>query len=266
MLRTFTVLALATFLSLGTSAAESTLGKPSVKSEMKSSVKPAGNTAGNAARKHGTAKASAKPAIDPNALAAALGTYPAKVEYASNDAPFVVFDISPRKLELSAGAADPKEALLTFVATDVLSYVNVFMYSASASASAAASTQAEPKEVPGRTACGSKTPGHYSCTVPLRAALAQLQGGDGFVGLRIETEGLDGDRSTVRVTLPVKAAATAPAVSGKDQTPSYRHALTFIVDSENSEYGDYSAASFNRLNRPAVHPQAANLRRGRKSP
>ena len=62
------------------------------------------------------------PAADHNALAAALGTYAAKVEYASNDAPFAVFDVFPRKLELTVGAADPKEASLMFVATDVLSY------------------------------------------------------------------------------------------------------------------------------------------------
>ena len=121
--------------------------------------------------------------------------------------------------------------------TDVLSYVDVFMYSTSA--------QSEPKDVPGRTACGSKTPGHYSCSVPLGAALAQLRGGDGIVGLRIEAEGLDGDRSTVRVTLPVKAASKAsppaPSVPGQNNPPTYRHALSFIVDHASD------------VNRPAVH-------------
>lgn len=249
MLRTITALALATSLSLGPAAAESAPGK----------------SAGKVPRKQVAAKTLAKPPTDPNALAAALGTYPAKVEYASNDAPFVVFDVSPRKLDLTAGAADPKEASLTFVATDVLSYVNVFMYATSAPLAAAASAPAEPKEAPGRTACGSKTPGHYSCTVPLRAALAQLQGSDGFVGLRIETEGLDGDRSTIRVTLPVKAAAAssampAPSMPGKGKTPSYRHALTFIAGSEGSE------GSEGRLNHPAVRRQAAGLRPDHKLP
>lgn len=222
MLRTITALALATVLPLSVAAAETARVKPQ----------------GKAPRAHAAAKAFAKPpAADPNALAAALGTYPAKVEYASNDAPFVVFDVSPRKLEPTAGAADPREASLMFVATDVLSYVNVFMYSTSA--------QSEPKDVPGRTACGSKTPGHYSCAVPLGAALAQLKGGDGIVGLRIETEGLDGDRSTVRVTLPVKAASQttlpAPSAPRQNNTPTYRHALSFIVDRASD------------VNRPAVH-------------
>ncbi len=222
MLRTITALALATVLPLSVTAAETARVKPQ----------------GKAPRAHAAAKAFAKPpAADPNALAAALGTYPAKVEYASNDAPFVVFDVSPRKLEPTAGAADPREASLMFVATDMLSYVNVFMYSTSA--------QSEPKDVPGRTACGSKTPGHYSCAVPLGAALAQLKGGDGIVGLRIETEGLDGDRSTVRVTLPVKAASQttlpAPSAPGQNNTPTYRHALSFIVDHASD------------VNRPAVH-------------
>ena len=221
MLRTITALALATVLPLSVAAAETARARPHDK----------------APRTHAAAKASAKlPAADPNALAAALGTYPAKVEYASNDAPFVVFDVSPRKLELTASAADPTEASLMFVATDVLSYVNVFTYSTS--------TQSEPKDVPGRTACGSKTPGYYSCAVLLAAALAQLKGGDGIVGLRIETEGLDGNRSTIRVTLPVKAASqttpTTSSVPGQRNTPTYRHALTFIVDSSND------------VNRPAV--------------
>lgn len=214
MLRTITALALAAFLPVCLAATEAAPRKSPGKGQRT-----------HAGTKAATKPASKAPATDPNALAAALGTYPAKVEYASNDAPFVVFDISPRTLASTAGAADPKEASLVFVATDVLSYVNVFMYSTS--------TQSEPREVPGRTACGSKTPGHYSCTVPLRAALAQLQGSDGFVGLRIETEGLDGDRSTIRVTLPVKAAlpaASAPSASDKDKAPSYRHALTFIAD------------------------------------
>ena len=80
--------------------------------------------------------------------------------------------------------------------------------------------------------------------VLLAAALAQLKGGDGIVGLRIETEGLDGNRSTIRVTLPVKAASqttpTTSSVPGQRNTPTYRHALTFIVDSSND------------VNRPAV--------------
>lgn len=211
MLRTITALALAIFLPISMAAAESASRKAPAKS----------------ARPHAGSKAGARhEAADPNALAAALGTYPAKVDYASNDAPFVVFDVSPRKLDLGADASNPKEVSLIFVATDVLSYVNVFTYSSSGASPSSNDT----KEVPLRTACGSKTPGHYVCAVPLRAAVAQLQGGDGWVGMRIETEGLDGDHSTVRVTLPVKAAPPPTAAPKPGAKPAYRHALTFIAD------------------------------------
>ena len=260
MLRTTTAFALMTLLPICSgAAAEGTPRQPAGKAARPHAAIGAADGTANGAAAKASAKATAKAhAVDPDAAAAALGTYPAKVDYVSNDAPFVVFDVSPRKLALGSdtATATAKDASLAFLATDVLSYVNVFVFATSA--------QNETNELPVRTACGSKTPGYYSCVVPLRAALAQLhplhplqppprsqpsQGGDGlvgfvgFVGMRIETEGLDGDRSTVRVTLPVQAvplapdAPSTPGRSGDGAKPGYRQALTFIVD---------------RVNRPAV--------------
>lgn len=136
-----------------------------------------------------------------------LGSYPAVIEYVSNNAPFVVFDVAPRTLAMRAGAKTSRDVALTFVATDALQHVDVFTYAVSASRGML--------QAPTHIRCGAKSSGHHQCDVPSREALLLLKGEAGQFGLRIEAEGVEGDRSTVRITLPVKAASgktPAPAV------------------------------------------------------
>jgi len=135
-----------------------------------------------------------------------LGSYPAVIEYVSNNAPFVVFDVAPRSLAMRAGAKTSRDLALTFVATDALHHVDVFTYVVSASRGVLTA--------PTQIRCGAKISGHHQCDVPTREALLLLKGEAGQFGLRIEAEGVEGDRSTVRITLPVKAA------SGKTPQPA----------------------------------------------
>ena len=132
-----------------------------------------------------------------------LSSYPAQFEYVTNNAPFVVFDIAPRSLNGPAALKAFKELALSFVATDALHRVDIYTY--------AVPPGGKPQEVPARIACGSTLAGHHSCRVPTRDALLLLKGGAGSFGLRIEAEGVEGDRSTVRITLPVKAGGGKPA-------------------------------------------------------
>ena len=133
-----------------------------------------------------------------------LSSYPAQFEYVTNNAPFVVFDIAPRSLNGPAALKAFKELELTFVATDPLHRVDIYTY--------VVPPGGKLQEAPTRIACGSTISGHYSCKVPTHEALLLLKGGAGTFGLRIEAEGIEGDRSTVRITLPVKAGGRpAPA-------------------------------------------------------
>lgn len=141
-----------------------------------------------------------------------LGSYPAVIEYATNNAPFVVFDIAPRTLAMRAGAKTSRDVSLTFVATDALHHVNVFTYAVSAKGGLL--------QAPTRIPCGAKISGHHQCDIPTREALLLLKGEAGQFGLRIEAEGVEGDRSTVRITLPVKASsgkAPQPAVQSSQR-------------------------------------------------
>jgi len=131
-----------------------------------------------------------------------LDMEPAVVDYVSNDAPFVVFDIAPRTLKGGFGPDASRKAELTFVATEPLAKVDVF------SNATAPRTGDGP---PLRTACGQREPGHHSCTIALQEALVHLNGNAGHFALRIEAEGLDGERSTVRITLPVAGGIVKPA-------------------------------------------------------
>ena len=146
-----------------------------------------------------------------------LSSYPASIDYLSNDAPFVVADVDPRSLDAVSFKKGTKDAVLVFLATDLLRHVNVVTY--------AKSPEFGTREVAGRIACGSKTPGYYRCTVPMEPALAELRGSHGLFGMRIEAEGMDGERSTVQVTLPVKAGVAPLPVPPKGQQ-IYQHTLT----------------------------------------
>jgi hypothetical protein len=132
-----------------------------------------------------------------------LDSAPARFEYVTNDAPFVVFDIAPRTLNAAAAIKSFKTLTLSFVATEPLHRVDVFTY--------VVPPRGKPQEAATRTACGSTISGHYDCTVPTREALLLLKGGEGLFGLRVEVEGIEGERSTVRITLPVKAGTARPA-------------------------------------------------------
>lgn len=145
-----------------------------------------------------------------------LGSYPAVIDYVTNNAPFVVFDIAPRTLAMRAGAKTSRDVSLTFVATDALHHVDVFPY--------VVSTSRGVLPAPTRIACGGKISGHHQCDIPTREALLLLKGEAGQFGLRIEAEGVEGDRSTVRITLPVNAS------NGKAQPPAVESSqrLTFM--------------------------------------
>jgi hypothetical protein len=149
--------------------------------------------------------ASAAPPTPPaaNDMSSPLDSFPARFDYVTNNAPFVVFDIAPRSLNGPAALKAFKELELTFVATDALHRVDIYTYAVPPGGKAL--------EVPTRIACGSTLAGHHSCKVPTRDALLLLKGGAGSFGLRIEAEGIEGDRSTVRITLPVKAGGGKPA-------------------------------------------------------
>jgi len=149
--------------------------------------------------------ATAPPATSPAVPSSPLDSFPARFEYITNAAPFVVFDIAPRTLNAAAAIKSFKELTLSFVATEPLHRVDVFAYVVTSGGAV--------REAPTRTACGSTISGHYDCNVPAREALLLLKGGEGMFGLRIEAEGIEGERSTVRITLPVKAGGgkAAPA-------------------------------------------------------
>jgi hypothetical protein len=147
----------------------------------------------------------AQPALADASLDRLLGVFPAHVQYLADDSPFVLFDVAPRTLVIRPGSPPPSETTLSFVAADSLASMSITTFAVSSRQGNQASLT--------RTACGAKIAGYYQCTVPTQEALALLNGGDGVLGLRIEAEGLDGDRSHVEVTLPVMHVAAE--ASGK---------------------------------------------------
>lgn len=157
-------------------------------------------------------KAAQEPAPSP------LGTFPAQVDYLSNDAPFVVFDVSPRSLDHRTRSRHDAE--LAFMATEPLSQVTIHTYANPAAGGT--------REVPMRTVCTAKEAGYHRCAVPLALGLAHLQGGAGWFGMRIEAEGLDGERSVVHVRLPVKGTAGKPATPAAPKEASPPLSLTFV--------------------------------------
>lgn len=138
-----------------------------------------------------------------------LGMDPARIEYLANDAPFVVFDIAPRSLGGEPTRSGQGHAALTFMATDPLRQVSV--------AVAARPDRPGTRAVAAvRTTCGPQIAGYHRCPIPTDVALTHLDGDGGSIGLRIEAEGEDGERSVVQITLPVRAlraAAPSPALS-----------------------------------------------------
>lgn len=138
-----------------------------------------------------------------------LGMDPARIEYLANDAPFVVFDVAPRSLGGEPTRSGQGHAALTFIATEPLQQVSV--------AVAARPDRPGAREIAAvRTTCGPQIAGYHRCPIPTDVALTHLDGDGGSIGLRIEAEGPDGERSVVLITLPVRAlraAAPSPALS-----------------------------------------------------
>jgi len=128
--------------------------------------------------------------------ASSLDGSPSQTTYLSNDAPFVVFGVTPTYLARQAG-----QLLLTFVATDRLEQVNVFPFVRSGPGGPALLRKV--------VACGPRDAGSWDCVVPVADVLAHLEGPQGELGLRIEAHGDLRERaehSTVIVTLPVRSA------------------------------------------------------------
>lgn len=136
-----------------------------------------------------------------------LGIDPARIAYLANDAPFVVFDITPRSLGGEPTPSGQGHAALTFMATDPLRQVNV--------AVTARPERPGAREIAAvRTTCGPQIAGYHRCPIPTDVALTHLDGDGGSIGLRIEAEDVDGARSVVQITLPVRALrAAAPSAA-----------------------------------------------------
>ncbi|MDQ7959101.1 MAG: hypothetical protein REJ24_19145 [Rhodocyclaceae bacterium] len=147
----------------------------------------------------------APPGPGARASMAALGMQPAQVEYLANDAPFVVFDVSPRSLSAEDAARGVSQVSLSYVAVDALSRVEVSTFTRSGAAG-----EVQVHGLPVRIDCGGGIAGYRRCTVPAIGADARASG-DLHFGLRVEAEGLDGERSVVLVMLPVQRPAPPPA-------------------------------------------------------
>ncbi|MBX3608996.1 MAG: hypothetical protein KF871_03800 [Hydrogenophaga sp.] len=158
------------------------------------------------------------------ALALSLGTagaestldgWPSKTDYLSNDAPFVVFGVTPTRLN-----RDATQLKLAFIATESLSAVKVFPFVR------AAPGERAPLQSP--VQCGPRERGYWECALPVSDLLADLQGPHGELGLRIEAHGDPRElreHSTVVVVVPVGGEDRAPphaqTVSiGKPVTPT----------------------------------------------
>ena len=142
------------------------------------------------------------------ALAASLGSaatgsgstldgYPSVTRYISNDAPFVVFGVTPTRFDGQAGPVK-----LTFIATDRLEQVNVFPF--------VRSTPGGGARMRTQVSCGPRDPGSWDCTVPVAGLLADLDGTEGELGLRIEAHGdlrEPRQHSTVIITMPARRPA-----------------------------------------------------------
>lgn len=129
----------------------------------------------------------------PSDAISTLDGWPSRTVYLSNDAPFVVFGVTPTQLDRRTG-----QVQLSFIATDRLAQVQVFLF--------VSDTPAARTFLRRQVACGPREAGSWDCMVPVADLLAELKGPRGELGLRIEAHGdprRPDEHSTVVVTLPV---------------------------------------------------------------
>jgi hypothetical protein len=122
-----------------------------------------------------------------------LDGWPSRTVYLSNDAPFVVFGVTPTQVDRRAA-----QIQLSFIATDRLSTVEVYTF--------VRDTPGDRVLLRSQATCGPREIGSWDCVVPVAGPLNELQGPQGELGLRIEAHGdprKPSEHSTVLVTLPV---------------------------------------------------------------
>jgi hypothetical protein len=130
---------------------------------------------------------------------ASLDGHPSVTQYLLNDAPFVVFGVTPTSL-----VATSASITLTFIATDPLDQVNVFPF-------VRRSPDGRARLRP-HVSCGPRDVGSWNCRIPVADLLRDLKDSDGELGLRIEAHGelhQRSNHSTVIVTLPVRRMSSA---------------------------------------------------------
>ncbi len=151
-------------------------------------------------------------AAGPVGAVSTLDGWPSRTVYVSNDAPFVGFGVTPTQLDHRAA-----QLQLSFVATDRLDLVNVFVFFRDRADG--------PVHMRSQVACGPRERGSWDCAVPVAHLLTELAGAQGELGLRIEAHGdlhQPRDHSTVIVTVPVGQGARM--ASGKSRPPVLRPA------------------------------------------
>jgi hypothetical protein len=148
-------------------------------------------------------------AAGPSAAVSTLDGWPSRTVYLSNDAPFVVFGVTPTQVDRQAG-----QVQLSFIATDRLDLINVFVFFRD--------RPDGPVQMRSQVACGPRERGSWDCAVPVAHLFAEFMGRQGELGLRIEAHGdlrQPSEHSTVLVTVPVGREARKP------KSPVHRHAV-----------------------------------------
>ena len=143
--------------------------------------------------------------------ASTLDGWPSRTVYLSNDAPFVVFGVTPTQVDRQAA-----QVQLSFIATDRLSLVNVFVFFRN--------TPEGRAFMRSQVSCGPREAGSWDCVVPVAHLLAELEGLQGELGLRIEAHGdlrWPAEHSTVVVTVPVGRADSRAGRKNKPLVPRH---------------------------------------------
>src|SRR6218665_1832469 len=90
----------------------------------------------------------------PGGAASTPGGRASRTVYLSNDAPFVVFGVTPTQVDRQAA-----QVQLSFIATDRLSLVNVFVFFRN--------TPEGRAFMRSQVSCGPREPGSWDCAVPV---------------------------------------------------------------------------------------------------